>query len=271
MFCWNPQDFHFCINYRFSDGLRPSWPQRLCSVEFLLSGKLIEQLWKIKRLFPPSFELGTFRVWGERDDHYTTETCSQDWGTFPSLASWNTTQTTDCVALFNLQIPSIFSSKLKKIPVFCWNPQDFHFCINYSFSDGLSPSWPQSLCSVEVLIKRKLIEQLWKIKRLFPPSFELGTFRVWGERDDHYTTETCSQDWGTFPSLASWNTNQTTDCVALFNLQIPSIFSSKQKKFQCSAGILKTFIFASTTGLATVFVPLGRKAFVVLSSSSAES
>ncbi len=38
------------------------------------------------------------------------------------------------------------------------------------------------------------------------------------------------------------------------------------KKFQCSAGILKTFIFASTTALATVFVPLGRKAFLVLSS-----
>ncbi len=74
-----------------------------------------------------------------------------------------------------------------------------------------------------------------------------------------------------FPSHASWNANQTTDCVALFNLQIPSIFSSKQKKFQCSAGILKTFIFASTTALATVFVPLGRKAFVVLSSSSTES
>ncbi len=74
-----------------------------------------------------------------------------------------------------------------------------------------------------------------------------------------------------FPSHASWNTNQTTDCVALFNLQISSIFSSKQKKMQCPAGILKTFIFASTTGLATVFVPLGRKAFVVLSSSSTES
>ncbi len=73
------KDFHFCINYRFSDGLRPSWPQSLCSVEFLLSGKLIEQLWKIERLFPPSFELGTFRVLGERDNHYTTETCSQDW------------------------------------------------------------------------------------------------------------------------------------------------------------------------------------------------
>ena len=27
-------------------------------------------------------------------------------------------------------------------------------------------------------------------KELFPPGFEPGTFRVWGERDNHYTTET---------------------------------------------------------------------------------
>ena len=25
---------------------------------------------------------------------------------------------------------------------------------------------------------------------LFPPGLEPGTFRVWGERDNHYTTET---------------------------------------------------------------------------------
>ncbi len=109
---------------------------------------------------------------------------------FPSHASWNAKQTTDCVALFNLQIPSIFSSKQKKNPVFCWKSQDFHFYINYRFSDGLRPSWPQSLCSVEFLLNRKLIEHLWKIERLFPPSFELGTFRMLGERDNHYTTET---------------------------------------------------------------------------------
>ena len=27
--------------------------------------------------------------------------------------------------------------------------------------------------------------------KVFLPGFEPGTFRVWGERDDHYTTETC--------------------------------------------------------------------------------
>src|SRR4029434_476369 len=31
-------------------------------------------------------------------------------------------------------------------------------------------------------------------KRLFPPSFELGTFRVLGERDNHYTMETRSEE-----------------------------------------------------------------------------
>ncbi len=85
----------------------------------------------------------------------------------------------------------LFLAANKKIIVFCWNPQDFNFCINYSFTDGLHPSWPQSLCSVEFLLNGKLIEQLWKIERLFPPSFELGTFHVLGERDNHYTTETC--------------------------------------------------------------------------------
>ena len=29
-----------------------------------------------------------------------------------------------------------------------------------------------------------------KTVMLFPPGFEPGTFRVWGERDNHYTTET---------------------------------------------------------------------------------
>ena len=30
-----------------------------------------------------------------------------------------------------------------------------------------------------------------KLKSLFPPGLEPGTFRVLGERDNHYTTETC--------------------------------------------------------------------------------
>ena len=32
--------------------------------------------------------------------------------------------------------------------------------------------------------------KLWGKIRLFPPGFEPGTFRVLGERDNHYTTET---------------------------------------------------------------------------------
>ena len=32
---------------------------------------------------------------------------------------------------------------------------------------------------------------LFKYGKVFLPGFEPGTFRVWGERDNHYTTETC--------------------------------------------------------------------------------
>ncbi len=46
-----------------------------------------------------------------------------------------------------------------------------------------------ALVSVKVCSKTKAN----KTKDLFPPGFEPGTFRVWGERDNHYTTETlCS-------------------------------------------------------------------------------
>ena len=31
---------------------------------------------------------------------------------------------------------------------------------------------------------------------MFPPGFEPGTFRVLGERDDHYTTETPGNTFG---------------------------------------------------------------------------
>ena len=37
----------------------------------------------------------------------------------------------------------------------------------------------------------------WEEVTLFPPGFEPGTFRVLGERDNHYTTETT---WATVPS-----------------------------------------------------------------------
>ncbi len=119
-------------------------------------------------------------------DLYFWRLCSQQSYTGMSKAEWIW-----MVCIWAWQRSKSPWSLTKKIPVFCWNPQDFHFSINYSFSDSLRPSWPQSLFSVEFLLNGKLIEQLWKIERLFPPSFELGTFRVWGERDNHCTTETC--------------------------------------------------------------------------------
>ncbi len=64
----------------------------------------------------------------------------------------------------------LFLAANKKNPVFCWNPQDFHFCINYRFSDGLRPSWPQSLCSVEFLLNRTIVK-IWEI---VPANFWTG-------------------------------------------------------------------------------------------------
>ena len=46
--------------------------------------------------------------------------------------------------------------------------------------------------------------QLEQKKRtnMFPARLELATFRVWGGRDNHYTTETTTKKWG----LCNWFT-----------------------------------------------------------------
>ena len=38
------------------------------------SDSTVPRWWKRKYMFPPGLEPGTFRVLGERDNHYTTET-----------------------------------------------------------------------------------------------------------------------------------------------------------------------------------------------------
>ena len=45
--------------------------------------------------------------------------------------------------------------------------------------------WRFKVC-FSIIISQKAI------KNMFPPGLEPGTFRVLGERDNHYTTETCS-------------------------------------------------------------------------------
>ena len=40
----------------------------------------------------------------------------------------------------------------------------------------------------------KALRVFHRQKELFPPGLEPGTFRVLGERDNHYTTETCFTD-----------------------------------------------------------------------------
>jgi hypothetical protein len=46
-----------------------------------------------------------------------------------------------------------------------------------------------SQCIVQNRDSTQNLKQINK-KSLFPPRLELGTFRVLGERDNHYTTET---------------------------------------------------------------------------------
>ena len=57
---------------------------RLNAMEFPLNAEKLAQNFNVWRkqeqrtVFPPSFERGTFRVWGKRDNHYTTETAEYD-------------------------------------------------------------------------------------------------------------------------------------------------------------------------------------------------
>ena len=41
----------------------------------IVDGRSMTKKYFKKELFPPGLEPGTFRVLGERDNHYTTETC----------------------------------------------------------------------------------------------------------------------------------------------------------------------------------------------------
>ncbi len=102
-------------------------------------------------------------------------------------------------------------------------------------------------------------------------SYSWATVSLIEWSDNHYTTETCSQGWVCLFHRTLLGMRIKLQ-IALHSLICKYLLflAANKKKFLCSAGILKTFIFASTTGLATVFVPLGRKAFVVLSSSSTE-
>ena len=51
-------------------------------------------------------------------------------------------------------------------------------------------TWVTYVCNRGHTTGRLLTPEDARCNRLFPPSFELGTFRVLGERDNHYTTET---------------------------------------------------------------------------------
>ncbi len=88
----------------------------------------------------------------------TTETCSRAESVF-SIARFLETRIKLQIALHSLICKYLlFLAANKKKSSVCWNPQDSHFCINYSFSDGLRPSGAKLL--VLSSPQRKAIEQL---------------------------------------------------------------------------------------------------------------
>ena len=66
----------------------------------------------------------------------------------------------------------------------CWR-----FCSRRTIPDRLFPNG----CPIIKQENLNINFVCLKTVILFPPGFEPGTFRVWGERDNHYTTETHSR------------------------------------------------------------------------------
>ena len=77
-------------------------------------------------------------------------------------------------------------------------------------------------------------------KILFPPGFEPGTFRVWGERDNHYTTETLihpsSWPWRRTPHLNIQALTVGVECLCLHTILSTawSISPSLHPMYQCT-------------------------------------
>ncbi len=88
----------------------------------------------------------------------------------PAYGCSKVTETIDCPVFLKWQKAAIIWWQTKQLLLLYRKPQ---------WSIVLFP------CSTE-----NRIRHFSKNHPQFPPSFELGTFRVWGERDNHYTTET---------------------------------------------------------------------------------
>ena len=59
------------------------------------------------------------------------------------------------------------------------------------FSSVCPSSEPRPICSYSEFPQIDFVnDSVNTNKEVFPPGFEPGTFRVLGERDNHYTTET---------------------------------------------------------------------------------
>ncbi len=126
------------------------------------------------------FLLLGFETWGpfackaNVDDHYTTETCSQGWVCLfhrTLLGTWIKLQ----IALHSLICKYLLflAANTKKVPVFCWNPQDFHFCINYSLATVFVPLGRKAY----LVLSSSSTESYWTIvknREIVPAQFRTG-------------------------------------------------------------------------------------------------
>src|SRR4029434_7413707 len=156
-----------------------------------------------------SWKVGLVRDLCQDRPHPLTRDCFHpvsNWGPFACEANVITTTLRKQITLaldpfgteeilesgLNLKVVSRQTTGLNKTLVLA--PFGTEQILESGFSEGLVPRQTTSLTEeiLESGLNLKVVSRQTTAlnKRLFPPSFEMGTFRVLGERDNHYTMET---------------------------------------------------------------------------------
>ena len=83
-----------------------------------------------------------------------------------------------------------------------------------------------------IMLVSRYIEP-WPQPNVFPPGFEPGTFRVLGERDNHYTTETSALllwDLRASSLFSFVGTQSTEDCPALNGIRTQAALAESRER-----------------------------------------
>ena len=125
-------------------------------------------------ILPLGFEPGTFHVCGKHDNHFTTGTQNSMWTHV--FSEWQLTIVQPLSSL-HLPEPTLVRSYVEVVLLYIF---DNKHTLSLHIQCILSRVSSWEIINVEYL----------ENERLFPPGSEPGTFRVWGERDNQYTTDT---------------------------------------------------------------------------------